>query len=416
MKRYIAIVLALVFLVSTTSSCLYNNYMAGVSDIGQASPSTTLRESIDQDHDPDTDMLNATGQKSVTQEYAEQKSVAQNSAAPESIAPNPTTHDENQTPSNKTISQAISKAPSVLASVNEGKRLSIVCTTFPQYDWVRQILGNRVSNTDLVLLLNNGVDLHSFQPSVNDIVKISNCDLFIYVGGKSDSWVQNALRQATNPDMVVISLMNVQGDAAQKEKYVEGMEENDYHDDQNEGNEDEYDEHVWLSLRNAVVFCVAITDALSSLDPGNATEYGLNMISYLEGLYTLDAMYGEAVDSAPVKTLLFGDRFPFRYLADDYGLSYYAAFSGCSAETEASFRTVVFLSGKVNELGLKNVLVTESANQSIARTIISNTTAKNQQILVMNSMQSVSVDDVQNGATYLSIMEYNYNVLKEALS
>ena len=307
----------------------------------------------------------------------------------------------------------LAMAPGILgcAHKDDGK-IKVVCTIFPQYDWVREIIGNKADNVDLSLILNSRADLHSYQPTVDDIVKISSCDLFIYVGGGSDKWVADALKEASNPDMIVINLMNVIGEAAKAEAIIDGMEE-DHDDDQ--GDEIEYDEHVWLSLINAKFFCPVIADALSLMDGDNAEKYQNNLYAYMEKLSALDAEYQAAVDAAPVKTLLFGDRFPFRYLVDDYNLDYFAAFPGCSAETEASFETVIFLANKVDELNLKSVMVTESSDKSIAKTIISNTANKNQQILVLDAMQSVTTNDVKNGTTYLSIMESNLNVLKEAL-
>jgi len=304
-------------------------------------------------------------------------------------------------------------------SVNSDGNISVVCTIFPQYDWVRQILGSKSDNMNLTLLLNSGVDLHNYQPTVDDIVKVSTCDLFIYVGGESDEWVDDALAEATNPNMVVINLLDALGDVAKTEEIIEGMEENYDHDDgdteDNHEDEEEYDEHVWLSLKNAEVFCVAIENALSSLDTGNAEEYQSNLEAYTEKLSALDAEYQTAVNAASGRTLLFGDRFPFRYLADDYGLECYAAFPGCSAETEASFETIAFLAEKVDELSLNTIMVTESADQSIAKTIINNTKSKDQKILVLDALQSVTAGNVQNGTTYISIMESNLTVLKEAL-
>ena len=288
-------------------------------------------------------------------------------------------------------------------------KISVVCTIFPQYDWVRQILGDQAGGFDLTLLLNSRADLHNYQPSVDDIVNISKCDLFIYVGGESDKWVKDALAQATNPDMIVINLLEVLGEAAKEEELLPGMEEEDEDDE-----EDAYDEHVWLSLENAMRFCFAIYMAICELDP-EYPEYMLNMMGYTNKLEALDKAYQAAVEAAPIKTLLFGDRFPFRYLMDDYGLEAFAAFPGCSAETEASFDTVVNLAKKADELGLRAVCVTESSDQSIARTIIENTAAGNQQIFVLDAMQSVTANDIRNGTTYLAIMENNLNVLKEAL-
>ena len=294
-------------------------------------------------------------------------------------------------------------------------QLSVVTTIFPEYDWVRQILGDEADGVDLTMLLDNGVDLHSYQPTADDMVKISTCDLFIYVGGESDEWVEDALAEAVNQDMVVIDLLDVLGDAVKEEEVVEGMQGEDEEGDGDE-EEAEYDEHVWLSLRNAAVLCEEIAAQLGRLDAANADAYATNAAAYIEKLSALDRQYAAAVDAAPRKALLFGDRFPFRYLTDDYGLDYYAAFVGCSAETEASFETVVFLANKVDELGLNTVLTIESSDGKLARTIIENTAAASAQILQMDSMQSATARDVTNGASYLGAMENNLKVLKETLN
>lgn len=298
--------------------------------------------------------------------------------------------------------------------------LRIVTTIFPEYDWVREILGEKFADADVTMLLESGVDLHSYQPTVDDMVKIANCDLFIYAGGESDGWVEGALKNAVNKDMQVINLLEVLGDCAKEEETVEGMQEEDHgheeHGDSDEhGEEAEYDEHVWLSLRNAETLVNAISGFLQELDPDNRDTYAANTEAYVEKLSALDAEYQAAVDAANHKTVLFGDRFPFRYLVDDYGLSYYAAFSGCSAETEASFETISFLARKVDELKLPCVLTIEGTQHKIAETIVQNTAEKNQKVLVMDSMQSITSKDVASGTTYLSIMEKNLSVLKQAL-
>lgn len=306
----------------------------------------------------------------------------------------------------------------ISAKAADAKRLSVVTTIFPEYDWVRQILGDKFPDADVTMLLDNGVDLHSYQPTVDDMVKIANCDLFIYVGGESDGWVENALKNAVNKDMKVINLLEVLGDSVKAEETVEGMQEEEHnHEDADEHDheEAEYDEHVWLSLRNAETLCEAISDALQQIAPDNKDAYAANTAAYAERLAALDADYQAAVDAAAYQTVLFGDRFPFRYLADDYGLSYYAAFVGCSAETEASFETITFLAGKMDEMNLPCVLTIEGAQHRIAQTIVENTTAKNQEVLAMNSMQSTTSKDVEKGATYLSVMEQNLSVLKQAL-
>ena len=298
-------------------------------------------------------------------------------------------------------------------TASDDTKLSIVTTIFPEYDWVREIVGEKADHAEITMLLDSGVDLHSYQPTAADMIKISDCDLFIYVGGESDRWVADALQEAVNKDMVVLNLLDVLGDRVEEEKIVEGMEA-----DEEKGEEDgpEYDEHVWLSLKNAETLCSAISDALQQIDPANKDIYAANAAAYTQKLAALDAKYQAAVDTAARKTILFGDRFPFRYLADDYGLSYYAAFVGCSAETEASFETVSFLARKVDELNLPCVLTIEGAQRKIAETIVQNTAEKNQRVLVMDSMQATTAQDAANGTTYLSVMEQNLSVLNEALS
>ena len=476
---------------------------------------------------------------------------------------------------------------------SDSNKLSVVTTIFPEYDWVREILGDKAGSTDLTMLLNSGVDLHSYQPTADDIVKISDCDLFLYVGGESDGWVESVLKNAANKNVKVINLLEVLGDSVKTEESVEGMQEAEHaHDhskevstfedhevqdrslsdwagswqsaypfaldgtlddafaamaEEGEMTADEYktyyqngyktditnidiagdhiaftyedgkkvgsdykyigyyiqnwstgtkaamyrfeavdrtsgapiciefndhmiesaapehfhirmsnesfdaivdpekswptffpadmtgeelcehmeghghdhgkekDEHVWLSLKNAKTLVGAIADALQELDPDNKDTYAANASAYIEKLSVLDGAYQSAVDSAARKTVLFGDRFPFRYLVDDYGLSYYAAFAGCSAESEASFETVSFLAKKVDELKLPCVLTIEGKNHELAETIVRNTAAKNQKVLTMDSMQSTTSEDVANGTTYLSVMEQNLSVLKEAL-
>lgn len=290
-------------------------------------------------------------------------------------------------------------------------KLNIVTTIFPAYDWVREILGAETDRAEITTLLDSGVDLHSYQPTVDDIVKISDCDLFLYVGGESDGWVEDALKNAPNKERKVIRLLDVLGDSAKAEETVAGMQEEE-HDHEEEA---EHDEHIWLSLKNAQVLVAAISEALQETDSARKDTYAANAAAYVEKLSALDGEYRAAVDSGKYKTLLFGDRFPFRYLADDYGLDYYAAFPGCSAETEASFETVSFLAGKMDALGLPCVLTIEGTQHKIAETIVQNTAQKNQQILTMDSMQAVTANDAASGVSYLSIMEKNLSVLKKAL-
>lgn len=331
---------------------------------------------------------------------------------------------------------------------SKGEKIKIVCTTFPQYDWVREVAGEQLQNMDLTLLLDDGVDLHSYQPTAEDIIKINESDLFIYVGGESDDWVEEVLKQGDPENRPsTMNLVAVLGDMAKEEVVKEGMEHNHNHEHghdhdgeehhheehdaahehegeehhhEHEGEEHhhhagEYDEHVWLSLRNAEEICEHIAEELGELDPKNSELYEANAEKYIAKLDSLDKKYEVVVSKVKNPTVVFADRFPFRYMMDDYGIDYYAAFTGCSAETEASFETVVFLANKVDEMGLKNVVVIDRSNEKIARTVISNTGKKNQNIISMNSMQTVTAKDVVAGTSYLKIMTDNLESLKEAI-
>ncbi len=293
----------------------------------------------------------------------------------------------------------------------------VVATIFPLYDWTKQVAGEQSDNMDVHLLLDKGTDLHSYQPSVDDIMLISDCDVFIYVGGESDGWVTDALRQATNKDMVVVNLMERMGDRAKAEETVDGMQTDAHdHEDEHEDEGEEYDEHIWLSPENAMFCCEQICDALCQADPAHTNTYRTHAAAYAKQLTALKEDYQQAVASSSVKTVVFADRFPFRYLTDACGLTYYAAFAGCSAETEASFETIVFLANKVDELGLKTILTTESTDGSVANTVRDNTRTKDQTILSLDSMQSVTAEQIRSGISYYEVMQKNLSVLRQALA
>lgn len=298
-----------------------------------------------------------------------------------------------------------------VSKANEGSdAIQVVCTTYPAYDWTMQVLGDEADRYEVTYLLDSGVDLHSYQPTIADMALVSSAALVVYGGGESDAWVDDAIANATNPDLRSISMLEVVGDAAVEEEQVEGMENKDGEE------EPELDEHVWLSLRHAQAITDAIANELAAIDEEGASSFQTNAQAYDERLDALDARYQEMVKTAKHDTLVFADRFPFRYLTDDYGLSYYAAFAGCSAETEASFETVRFLAQKLDELGLKSVLVIDGSDQKIAKTVIDSTTDKDQQILVLDSLQSTRAEDIQAGKTYLGAMEANLEVLRNALA
>lgn len=284
------------------------------------------------------------------------------------------------------------------------EKLTVVCTVFPAYDWVREVLGENPANVELILLTDNGEEFHSFQPSADDFIKIYDCDLFLCVGGESDRWTDRLL---TEREKGTIRLLDLLRESVRTEEITEGMEA--------ESDEAEDDEHVWLSLNHAKTAVSAIAEELSAIDPENAAVYGQNAAAYREQLDALDGEYRSAAENAEKAAILFGDRFPFRYLTDDYGIAYYAAFPGCSSETEASFETVIFLSEKTDELGLDTILTIKGSDRRIAEAIAQNTKEKNQAILTLDSMQSVTAAEAENGTTYLSIARENLEVLKKAL-
>lgn len=285
-------------------------------------------------------------------------------------------------------------------------KINIVTTVFPIYDWACE-LTKGAENVELTYLLESGVDMHSYQPTVGDVISVSKADVVIYVGGESDDWVDDALREAVNDDVVTVNLIGLLGKSAKDEEIVEGMQ----------GNSDDngIDEHVWLSISNAERFVTAISERLVKIDPDNSNLYRKNASDYIDKLDNLRDKYTEEISKADYDTVVFADRFAFRYLFDELNLNYFAAFVGCSAETEANFDTIIFLANKIDELGIESIVQTETADGSIAKTVRETTKSKNQRILTLNSMQSVNYDDLQNGVTYLNITEDNLSVLIKAL-
>ena len=300
-------------------------------------------------------------------------------------------------------------------------KLKIVATTFPQYDWIREIIGKDNTNVDLQLLMKNGGDLHSYQPTAGDIANIADANLFVYVGGESDEWVDDALEEKTNKDMKVVNMMQTLGDDIDEEE--EGLEDHDHdhdHDDKDHDHdhhdEIEYDEHVWLSLKRAQKIVKAITDELVELDTINAKKYQANAEAYIAKLSALDKSYESTVNAVKDKSWIFADRMPFHYLAKDYGITTYAAFNGCSTETNASFNTIVTLAKYADEFGINHIMTIESSDHKLAKAVIENTAEKNQEILTLNSLQSVSQSDIDKGLTYYGAMEENLKVLAQSFN
>ncbi len=301
-----------------------------------------------------------------------------------------------------------------LTPAETNDKYTIVTTIFPEYDWVMNILGDS-DRFEVTLLMDNGSDLHSFQPSAADLITLSEADIFVYVGGESDAWVEDALKGSVNPEMKVIRLLDVLGEDAREEEIKEGMEAEEHEHEEHDEHEAETDEHVWLSLRNTVMFAEVLCTAVSELDPSGKDTYHTNTYSYISELNRLDEEYSDVCSSASRNTILVADRFPFLYLVKDYDIDYYAAFVGCSAETEASFATVRFLADKLDELSLPYVIKIDGSDGKIAETVIRNSQDQSREILVLDSMQGVSKRDIEQGTSYLSIMEKNLEVLKTAL-
>ena len=295
-------------------------------------------------------------------------------------------------------------------SRTSSKGLKVVCATAPLYDWTKNITEG-TDSTDLSLIIGNGTDLHSFQPSASDIISIKSADVLIYVGGESDGWIRDALKETVNKNQQVVCLMDVLKDSVVEEEVVEGMQGEDEEEGEGEEEGPEYDEHVWMSLRLTRKSCKAIEEALEKVSSKDAAKYKANLESYDAKLSALDKQYEEMVKGARLNTMIVPDRYPFRYLAEDYKLKYSAAFVGCSAETEASFETVKFLADKVKELDPKAVLIIENSDGKLAKTVLETAGKSSVKVEVLDSMQSCGAD-----LDYIRTMTENLEKLKTALS
>ena len=276
----------------------------------------------------------------------------------------------------------------------------IVTTNIAAYDWLTEL--TQGSSAFNLTLLGGGIDMHSYQPTTNDLITLSTCDYLVFCGGESDAWVRDFM-QNSNTNMQYLSLLDALGEAACPTD----------HDHDHDHDMTFYDEHVWLSLTNAQLYVLMMAETLSQLDPAGADIYRQNAVNYSQSLALLDSQYQDVVASAAHHTILVADRFPFCYLVRDYGIEYFAAFPGCSSETNASFETIAFLADKVDELGIKTVLTIDKSDQKIANTVIQNTKAQNAQILTLNSLQTREAED---GMDYLAVMEQNLRVLEQALN
>ena len=290
---------------------------------------------------------------------------------------------------------------------DDGK-LKIVTTIFPQYDFVRAIAGG-TGAVNVRMLLSPGEEVHSYEPTPLDIKEIQNCDLFIYVGAENDVWVDRILENMGDKRPETLRLVDLTETVA--EESVEGMMEEKGHDHE-ESREEEADEHVWTSPVKAAEITEAIAQKMAELDPANADDYLANAQDYEAKILDLDAQFRQIAENAERKVLVFGDRFPIRYFAEEYGLDYFAAFPGCSSESEPSASTLAFLIDKVREEQIPVVFSIEFSNGNIARAICESTGAVQR---TYNSCHNVTKEQMENGATYVSLMSENLETIREAL-
>lgn len=315
-------------------------------------------------------------------------------------------------------------------NIEENRKISVVATIFPQYDFVRQIAGD---NVELKMLLKPGEETHSYEPTPQDIIAIQNSDLFIYVGGENDAWVEDILESMPDNGRKTLKLVDCVDTV--EEEHVEGMKEerghdhDDHDEDDAEHEEDEadheehgqedthsvheIDEHVWTSPLNAVKIVEQIKEELCEIDSENASDYEENAEAYVAQLNELDQEFQDVVDHSKRKLMIFGDRFPFRYFAEEYDLDYYAAFSGCASDTEPSAATMAFLINKVQDENIKTVLKMELSNENIAKAIAE---ATNADVKEFYSCHNLTAEQFADGETYLSLMEKNVETLREVLN
>ena len=295
-------------------------------------------------------------------------------------------------------------------SNNSGK-LSVVCAGFAEYDWTRNIIGDASDKFEITYLLDDGSDPHSFQPSIIDMANISDADLFVYIGGESNTWAQDIIMGSSSSSLKTLSLYELFSS-----ELIETSNSSESHvNDHEEHEHSAYDEHLWLSLKNAVKAVEAIRDSLIMIDPEGRDIYVENCSIYVESLRSLDAKYQSKLSMTKNNTLIFADRFPFSYLARDYSINFYAAYSGCSADSELNDDRIIFLADKMDELDISYICVIETSDGRLAETVGSATKKGSAEVIKFDSCQSVSAARVQKGVTYLGIMESNLELIIKAL-
>jgi zinc transport system substrate-binding protein len=307
------------------------------------------------------------------------------------------------------------------ASDSDGEKVKIVCTAFPQYDWLRAIIGD-CEGFSLSLLVDNGSDLHSYQPTVADRVEIAESDILVTVGGESDAWAEEMadgktriipLFEVPNITLCEVSEEGIVSEHIHTESHGDHENEHDHEHDHDHG---AYDEHIWLSLSNARVCVEYFKAVLAEASPNEAQTLEKRADEYITGINALEKEYMDLSDGAEQKRLIFADRFPFAYLTADFGIEYCAAFSGCSTENNADLSTVTRLSERVREWNARYILVTETSDGRLANGVIAAARAEGIEVLTMDSMQALTRARMNAGDDYLSIMRANLGVLRKALS
>lgn len=302
-----------------------------------------------------------------------------------------------------------------IARLSQNKKTTnIISSNFVGYDFAHAVTGDK---SKVAMLLKPGAEMHDYEPTPEDIITIKNADLFIYVGGESDKWVEDLLKDNEVPKEKTLRLMDLV--EVKEEELPEGMEEHEHESEESHEarehhheEEIEYDEHIWTSPVNAVKLVNGIKDKLSKIYPENENIYTKNADAYISRLLNIDQKIRDIVASSDKKELIFGDRFPFRYFVDEYSLNYYAAFPGCSEQTEASSKTIAFLINKAKSDNIKTILKIELTSEKLAKSIADEAGAK---VMTLNAAHNISSEDFEKGVTYADIMERNIEVLKEAL-
>lgn len=306
-----------------------------------------------------------------------------------------------------------------LKGPDRGDKLSIVTTSFPPYDFVRAVAGD---SAEIEMLLQAGAEAHSYEPVPLDIARIQNCDVLVYIGGEGEVWVDKILDSIDTEGKTIIRLFDyidpleeeeVEGASPDGHHHHDHDDEDDHDHDHDDDEEEEFDEHIWTSPRNAKLCVQGIEEALCRDFPEKKDLFSSQGEVYEKQLDDLDRDFTEMTASAKGNTIIVGDRFPFRYLAHDYGLKYYAAFSGCSSESEPSVYTMAFLIDKLLEGDTDVVFYLEFSTKRLAEKL---SDAADVEMLPLQSCHNVTRDDFRSGVTYIDLMKQNLDNLREALN